>query len=55
MSIALLLKISNLASVFSFIDDDFRLVWFILGFVAGADLGMIFAAAVYAAGKDKNE
>lgn len=55
MSTILFLKILNLASVFSFIDDDFRLVWFILGFVAGADLGMIFAAAVYAAGKDKHE
>ena len=67
MSITLLSKILNLASVFSFIDDDFRLVWFsfidddfrlvwfILGFVAGADLGMIFAALMYAAGKDKNE
>lgn len=47
------LKILKAVSVFSFIDDDFRLVWFIIGFVAGADLGMIFAAIMYAAGKEK--
>ena len=54
MYITLLSKISNLASAFSF-TEDFRLVSFILGLVAGADLGMIFAALMYAAGKDKNE
>lgn len=53
MCITLLSKISNLAFVFSFIDDDFRLVAFILGLVAGADLGMIFAAIMYADGKEK--
>lgn len=47
-------KILNLASAFSF-TEDFRLVSFILGLVAGADLGMIFAALMYAAGKDKDE
>lgn len=52
MSITLLLKISNLASVSLF--TDFRLVMFILGFVAGANLGMIFAA-LCAAGKDEDE
>lgn len=50
----LLSKILNLASVCLF-TDDFRLVCFILGLVAGADLGMIFAALVFAAGKDKDE
>lgn len=54
MYITLLSKISNLASVCLF-TDDFRLVCFILGLVAGADLGMIFAALVFAAGKDKDE
>lgn len=54
MFTTLLLKISNLASVYLF-TDDFRLVAFILGLVAGADLGMIFAAIMYAAGKDKDE
>lgn len=50
----LLLKILNPASAFSY-TEDFRLVSFILGLVAGADLGMIFAALMYAAGKDKDE
>lgn len=54
MYITLLSKILNLASVCLF-TDDFRLVCFILGLVAGADLGMIFAALVFAAGKDKDE
>ena len=54
MYITLLSKILNLDSVCLF-TDDFRLVCFILGLVAGADLGMIFAALVFAAGKDKDE
>ena len=49
----LFLKTLNLASVCW--STDFRAAIFILGFVAGADLGMIFAALMYAAGKDKDE
>lgn len=52
MCMTSLSQILNLDSVSWF--TDFRLVCFILGFVAGANLGMIFAA-LFAAGKDENE
>lgn len=50
----LLSKILNPASAFLF-TEDFRMISFILGLIAGADLGMIFAALMLAAGKDKDE
>lgn len=53
MFMTLFLRISNLGSACLF--TEFRLVSFIIGLVAGADLGMIFAALMYAAGKDKDE
>lgn len=46
--------ILNPASVSLFIEEHGMLM-FILGFVAGADLGMIFAALMLAAGKEKDE
>lgn len=52
MCMTSLSQILNLDSVSLF--TDFRLVCFILGFVAGANLGMIFAA-LCAAGKDEDE
>lgn len=49
MCMTSLSQILNLDSVSWF--TDFRLVMFILGFVAGANLGMIFAALMGAAEK----